>query len=76
MAESGCYGCNDANKLTNGDRIRQMTDEELSVWLDCIGSCYVCKFYENKDVECNRSIDCCKDGMLKWLKSEVDSNEL
>ena len=76
MAESGCYGCNNANKLTNGDRIRQMSDEELSVWLDNIGSCLVCKFYKNKDENCTSSVDCCKDGMLKWLKSEVNIDEL
>lgn len=54
-----------AQPKTNGDRIRQMTDEEL---VDAFGfSCKRC-------VYCNWKIcdeASCRDGNLEWLKQEV-----
>lgn len=59
------FGCEKwhRNKLTNGDRIRQMTDEELRDFLDgflCdqVGACRA------GDMNCD---ECC----LKWLKQEA-----
>lgn len=56
---------------SNGDRIRQMTDEELAVWLDNISGCSVCLLY-NMAGECNkfRNSSICVEHKLKWLKQE------
>lgn len=52
--------------LTNADRIRSMTDEELADWINLL--CPPSTLYDlNDDYELN-----CKDCWLKWLKKEVD----
>ena len=52
--------------MTNADRIRQMTDEELA-YLFC-----------EENISCNKCVGhpaicnvACRDGYLKWLKQEV-----
>lgn len=55
--------------MTNAERIRQMTDEELAKMFDkLIQDCEYCLLYEscigNVDVPCNRMY-------LKWLKQEA-----
>lgn len=53
---------------TNGDRIRQMTDEELAEWLDLHGECNQCAYHPTQcKTECN-------EGHLKWLRKEVDED--
>lgn len=47
------------HKTTNGDRIRNMTDEELAEML-CNGICKYCHSY-------NKNCD-----ILEWLKKEVE----
>ena len=54
-------------KISNGDRIRQMTDEEL---VDIL-SCNQCVYQGMPECEPND----CKYGVLAWLKQEVDQNE-
>ena len=57
--------------MTNGDRIRQSTDEELAERMEFGFECIICPFDKN-------SPDCggnCKLGALKWLKQEVDGDE-
>ena len=48
--------------VTNADRIRAMTDEELAGWIS--------------KLECEITEDCafknCKDCILNWLKQEAD----
>lgn len=67
-------------KLTNADRIRKMTDEELAEWLHNIAQ------YEDSEEEQMVSIynlDSKKDeevrdsygDLLEWLRREVDQNE-
>ena len=60
--------------MTNGDRVRNMTDEELTVMFgfmaDRLPSCYGCpidkEFCKNRDfVSCERSVE-------KWLQSPVE----
>ena len=56
--------------MTNGDRIRQMTDDELAAWItDGEQICDLCAFdaclLESK----------CEKGVLKWLKQEVSEDE-
>ena len=50
--------------MTNADRIRQMTDEELAARLEA----YICNQVDECRAEDVRCIDC----TLKWLKQEAD----
>ncbi len=54
--------CECDKPMTNADRIRSMTDEELAEWL-----------YERSD--CVVTLDClddsCDECILKWLKEEM-----
>ena len=69
-----CEKCNKGSnfkRITNADRIRTMSDEELAEFMenfDKTGGCDTCSIrYQGK---CN-SISKCKDGYLGWLQSEV-----
>lgn len=55
--------------LTNGDRIRHMTDEELADWItDGHDLCDLCQFGTCRpDFECEK-------GVLEWLKQEVSED--
>ena len=58
--------------MTNGDRIRQMTDDEEL--LNEIGtSCYRC-VYNNGECD-NGQGEGCIAGNLEWLKREADDDE-
>ena len=61
--------------MTNGDRIRKMTDEQLSDFLHAIMLCcneetpcngYYCPIYEG----CARNIMCVE----RWIKQEAKEN--
>lgn len=58
-------------KLTNADRIRQMTDEELAEMLllsTCYFGCNKCKYHGKcKDKSCT-------EAAIGWLKQEADDN--
>ena len=67
--------------MTNGDKIRNMTDEELAEWIDKQNNedredwdslgCYRCVLYKTHHYP-NDCIDCewvC--GILGWLKKEI-----
>lgn len=61
-------------KMTNGDRIRSMTDSELSVFL-ITEECKVCTHCEyNGEYGCDDEIVCgnyhLEDVWMKWLSSE------
>lgn len=56
--------------LTNADRIRQMTDEELADKLT--DKCAVCAYH---NAECETEFCFCGEGVLKWLKQEVSEDE-
>ena len=57
-----CGECEFAKPITNADRIRAMTDEELAeTMLDCFAAFY--------DVEWS------KKDILDWLKQEADNGE-
>ena len=73
IKKSGCRGCKyrkvDEDKpLTNGDRIRAMTDEELAEWFDLHGECNQCAYHP---AQCKTE---CNEGHLKWLKQEVSED--
>ena len=56
--------------MTNGDKIRAMTDEELAEW-ECDRACFLCPI-----VDCAGRIEAgqekCKQRWLDWLKQEVE----
>ena len=56
--------------MTNYEKIKAMSVEELADLLD-YGECHCCAYYKtNSPVDC---LDCvCKDGVKKWLESEVE----
>ena len=54
--------------MTNGDRIRQMSNEELAEHV-MIKPCEICMYYENRQ-ECETKP--CKEGILAYLESEVE----
>ncbi len=53
--------------MTNADRIRVMTDEELAGWLSDMHDSVTCP--NGGAIDCNPS---CKRCWLDWLKEEVE----
>ena len=75
-----CHPCIEAERdcdvyecMTNADRIRAMSDEELAEFLDGgygeMGSCDTCKEPRNEYGSCSGY---CRNEYLRWLKSEVE----
>ena len=63
----GCVG-GKAKLMTNADRIRAMTDEELATFLDC--------YCVSASWECPRHHEIkCHECWLNWLKEEVRTND-
>ena len=56
--------------MTNGDRIRQMTDEELTELIYESDACDLCVFDSPCDVDSH--FKKCKDGIARWLKQEEE----
>jgi hypothetical protein len=73
--EEPCKGCthnatDNYEPMTNADRIRSMSDEELAEFLlsdDYYIDCTNCKEPENEYGTC---IGRCENELLRWLKSE------
>ena len=69
-----CLQCGSENEMqtfrprivTNGDKIRAMSDEELACY---IRQCACCE-YEHDGEKC--VLDNCTDGIVKWLKKEAE----
>ena len=61
---------NGSNRMTNGDFIRQMTDEELAEFIAGRRTCDTCC------IDLTRCITTanCKGGVLAWLRNEVDED--
>ncbi|MBQ6535494.1 MAG: hypothetical protein IJI40_01760 [Firmicutes bacterium] len=55
--------------MTNGDRIRAMTDEELAAWHEHVS--VGCDYILPKCDAFNYCIGVCKKAWLDWLKQEV-----
>ena len=64
--------CYEYECMTNADRIRSMTDEELAGFLSCdcddVINCKDCKEPVNEYGSCS---GLCRYEYLRWLKSEV-----
>ena len=69
--EKGQTACAWYKRMTNGDRVRAMTDEELAKWL--------CKIHGTCAEWCANAKDCdgdnCDSALLDWLKEEIPDNE-
>ena len=61
----GHKNCFEPREITNADRIRAMSDEELAEYLCGLTYCCECKYQD----ACN---DCGGDGYLKWLKRPAE----
>ncbi len=65
-----CFACDNGNQfkpMTNADRIRTMTDEELAIEETSKGGCpHDCEMPDDLDTDCVRC-------WLDWLKQEVDN---
>lgn len=61
--------------MTNADRIRAMTDEELAEWLADMFDCHYCSEYErigdNPLLSAEQCDQKCEQHCLKWLKQPV-----
>ena len=57
--------------MTNADKIRQMTDEELAKFIDGLNNnCHVCSSCKVTQ-EPNKTTYHCKECKLRWLQQEV-----
>ncbi len=57
--------------MTNGERIRSMTDEELAEFFPTTGiECGNCLPYDF----CGIEDGCCEKAWERWLKSEVEND--
>ena len=64
--------CDFFESMTNADRIRNMTDEELAEFLSCdtddVIACRTCKEPINEYGSCS---GLCRNEYLRWLQKEV-----
>lgn len=81
LGEKGCYkngkchyiGNCEHKVLTNADRIRAMSDEELAdAWMKDVAPCHRCVYTEECECDEYVTIEKCKEGLLKWLKQPVE----
>ena len=70
--EYECKNCECIVPISNAERIRSMTDEELAVFLDCFAVCHYCSEHERLENEpllkgesCDEQ---CEQHLLNWLK--------
>ena len=55
--------------MTNADRIRSMSDEEMAEFISSIPMCVG----EDEDLNCE--IDVCKECFLKWLQQPAEDDD-
>ena len=64
--------------MTNGERIRGMSDESLAKFLSEFSACNVCEYYDSETNSCETDINflCVKayaEGIIgRWLKQPVE----
>ena len=61
--------CGHRAPLTNADRIRSMSDEEMAEFISSIPMCVG----EDEDLNCE--IDVCKECFLKWLQQPAEEDD-
>jgi hypothetical protein len=58
--------------MTNADKIRAMTDEELAIWISHISACTWCPAKNIKTSSpCKGLYFGCKGNWFNWLKQET-----
>lgn len=57
--------------MTNADKIRNMSNEELADWINTKNMCEQCAY----EPECVCMEEPCTDGILQWLRSEAEIEE-
>ena len=77
-----CHGCFEGSNfrpkpITNADRIRAMSDEELAEFLDFATNCYC--FPCTRDInnlehyeKCKHESGSCEKEWIEWLKGETE----
>lgn len=58
-------------RMTNADRIRAMTDEELAVLLNGVLVCDICVFSGEGCTECY-NMERCISGLMTWLAMKAE----
>lgn len=62
--------------MTNGDKIRQMSDEELAAMFDrMIQDCECCFLHDDCSYNTDVPWDVCNVMWLNWLREEVGTDE-
>lgn len=74
-SEYPCVSCSENavdhyKMMTNGERIRQMSDKELAEFLENFKDCEHCAFSEK---ECCKKP--CSSGIKKWIQSESEGRQ-
>ena len=68
----GCFGedmCRCREPMTNAQRIRAMSDEEMAEFISSIPMCVG----KDEDLNCGR--DVCKECFLKWLQQPAEEDD-
>ena len=64
------------HQMTNADRIRAMSDEELAKFLECFGLCHYCtEHHRLSDLRIYADEKCdemCEQHCLEWLKQPAE----
>ena len=62
--------CRCREPMTNAQRIRAMSDEEMAEFISSIPMCV------GKDEDLNCEIDVCKECFLKWLQQPAEEDDM
>ena len=68
----GCFGedmCRCREPMTNAQRTRAMSDEEMAEFISSIPMCV------GKDEDLNCEIDVCKECFLRWLQQPAEEDD-
>ena len=57
--------------MTNADRIRAMSDEELAELMFDLADCYYCPNNDREEYGCSDSKERCVATWIAWLKKEA-----
>ena len=72
--EKGQTACQWYKRMTNADKIRAMTDEELAYFIAEQRFCTVNPIADEFRIDVTFQFVNCKNNMLDWLKQEVSDN--
>lgn len=63
----------DSHEITNAERVRSMSDEELAEMMWDMVDCVYCRArIDEEDEFCAESIENCKAAWLRWLRSPAE----